>query len=1008
MSLGRIGKLIAESKRLRDIKKQAEAASGFSSWDNPTPSEPSLVDQFASGQLTDRVVKDTKATRWVSKQPDVGVRLDGDNKPRLETVTDIIDTEEGRKAGSVDNIRKVLKATSIGSTDAQRRAGGAIAKKLRKEVVEDYGRSKGWPKGVVRNIAGQAAKNEPGSEGAALAAKLLRVKDEKNLIDIATSKDYASIRDRYKEALVNTIKSKHGSSIAPDLADSLLEDIDNLTDIGLEALGKNYSRGIRGLSSYKNPSLTTALLASGEHTLDRLVPGAHKDLDAVTHRDLSARLGGIIEEASDKAGFTSQEETIIPYKQRGKDKTASSKIERFPVDPVFQDLLEELPNISGEGSMPSFTKPHKWTPKNVNRLVKTHDRGLKDLIAEQPEVLDFVNYVQSVPYNVNNKVLDQIKQLGSQGKLITRELSSVEQLQLQQSGKVRQQLQHKFDSDSWTGNERAAKSELESQGIVARLQQAQSVRALTPKEAAELAEHTTRLQKYANRKAKVFTQSDKVNLEQAVKIHDPLNRLASKRADELKTIGRAEAFGANGHPFYFRVELGDNGRTYFTTPLVNPQGSPVGRGVLQYANGHKLDNIGLTTLKTELASYLEYPGGRKIAKESVADRLQHFDDIEIDISKWASDPVEHFDTWAPLVDEKNQVSFINALNDYNGWKTDPNFKSHRITAMDAVTSGPQIIAALLDDHTIADIVQLVNSKTNTDLYYTVADNVKKIVDTNAAKGDPIAKQIQSNQILWDNRRKVFKRSVMVFPYGAGFKDMAENMLSDLSGKNWAPTKIEAEYLTKILHSNMEQIVPSLGVFKAIAKRMTDKLFDPAPDGSPTYSVKKLRLKSPTGFTYSHDYPFTQQNEKIQLEFGGKKRTLRPAVRQEFVGAERKTKAETALMAKFIHFLDATLLMKVTQKLKAKNIPITPVHDQFGVGPNNADDLLEAIKESMIDLFGGKKSEGNRLLEKLIEGATDENGNRLYDLSEFNDLISRGTLDIEETLLDPGARPFEFG
>ena len=968
-NFSRVGRLLDDFNKRKQIGQGAVPQRDFSDFDTTQPTSQRVQQVTAPTAREARTIP--TATKWLSKQPDLGVRLGDEGKPVVETTQSVSQTAEGRRLGSLENIRKALKATSVGATQAQKKAGHQISKKVRQELVEEHADVNNWNKVIKKRVASEAAKNTPGSEGATLAAKLMRVREENNLNDIALNKDYPATRKTYKQALQDVINRKHGNELDTPTRDRLIENLDTLTDTGLEALSRNYARGIKGMSNYQAPSRTTAILSSGQHVADKFYRAL--DIDPYSQVDpdekqvIDATFGAIIEEASDRAGFTTEIREEIP---RGKRPASfiTEKIERVPASAEFQELLETIPNVKGDAIMPSFTKPHKWTSKNARDLVKSHDKQVQKEIADNEAVLDVTNDIQSVPYTINTKTLDNVVALQKAGKLTTPEPTPEMIAEWQQLNKQINSLQFRLDN-------------------------------LPPK-------------KYRSPKQQEFAESLEGQIADIGVIFDPLNRQISKQTDESITIQRAQAFANNNMPFYYRVQFGDNFRMYYTTPLVNPQGSPLGRGVLQFAEGEKLSSSGVQILKTEAASYLEYPNGQKIKQLPVADRIKHFDEIEADMTRWGEDPVGTFDEWSPLVDEKNQIAFLNAIQDYHGWKTDPYHKSHRVTAMDATTSGIQIIAALLDDETIGGIVNLINDKVPGDLYLHTAGKVKDIVRQNADAGDPIAANIINNDKLWANERTMFKRPTMVVPYGSGARNIGETMIEDLAAKGVHLDKQAADYLGKIMDDEMTNIVPALGVFKEIVQKMTSQMFTPIKvqrqDGTEIdqFVARKPTFRTDTGFPYRHDYPDFEFKD-LKVQFKGERATLTPQVRKDYVGGERKSKAETALMAKLVHFLDANLLHKTAAELKKRGIKNKAfVHDQFAVGPNDVDEMLEVIREVMKDMFGGKKGEGPRILEQLIEGATDEAGNPIFNVDDFREIIRRGDLDIEETISD--ARPFDFG
>ena len=920
---------------------------------------------------TTDIPKVSSLRKWVTSQEDAGIRRDAEGQPVYETADDVAKTEEGRRLGSMENIRKALKGESIGATQHQKRAGQVLSKKVRQDLVEDYATTHNYTTKLKRKLVSEAGKNQPETEGTKLAAKLMRVIEEKNINDIALNKDATGAFNKYKESIYNVVNRRHGKTLDDDVKALLLDNLDEFSTIGLEAIQKNYSRGLRGIGNYEAPSLSTSIFSSGEHALDRLAQKLGLDvdhLDDVTRRDIENILGSIVEEASDEAGFTHSVRSDVPRARR-QHPSQKEEIKREPISLEFRELIESFPNASGQGSLPSFTRPFKYTPKNAKNLVKTHNKAIKKEVAQNEKILDTVNDIQSVPYSINKQTLNNIQQLHQQGKLTTQKLTPEQQARWKElNGKI-------AGANRFLDN-------------------------LPPK-------------KYWSEKQAEVAERIKPELREYHLEFEPLNKQFGKSVDEETTIGRAAAFAEHDLPFFYRTELGDNFRMYYTTPLINPQGSPVGRGVLQFGEGHALTKQGVENTKVEAASYIELPD-QKVKQLTPAERLKYFDDNEDFFTRVGEDPVGTYDEWAPLVDDKNRVSFMNAVQDYSNWKRDPYFKSHRIAAADAVTSGIQIISALLDDHTISKLVKLVDSDIKGDLYLHFADETNKVLQKRAADGDEVARSILGNKELWAKKRKAFKRPTMIIPYGSGAKNIGETIADDLASEGIFLDSAEAAYLGKLIDTEITQIVPALGVFKSIVKKLTADLFTPTTvkgdyEGGTkqVFAATKPTFRLEEGFPFQLDYPTYDLNREV-THFGGEQAQLYRRTRSEFVSPERKSKAETALMAKLVHFLDATLLHRVAKEMKAQGIHQKSfVHDQFATHPNNVDDMLGIIRKVMKQMFGGKNSEGTRMLEKIISEATDQDGNLLYDVREFNELLNqRGQLDIDETI--DTARPFDFG
>ena len=972
--------------RLKDyVKKRVEEQQAPQApWKDWNAAESSKLAEGVNEKI--KATKAQPAKKWLKEQDDLGVWDEGDRQYSVQTPERLAGAELGRRLkskGGDEAVKRAVKAESIDATKRDKTdAGGvgvshtSLSREIRGELVGEHSKAAGLPKKVSSKLITEARKNTPGSEGAKLARQLMRVREQADLSDAALQHDYGRFAETYRESLRNAVLRRDERQITADEKQDILNNLDDIKEIGLEAVQHTYGRGVKGITKYEAPSQGTALLGTGERVARELF----NDIDDLTPQDqrkLYAKWGSIIEEPLEDMGVIKEESTYLPPEDRT-FKAQQLSIKRTPASLEFHDLISEGPNYRGGGTGVSFTKPHKWTKarQGGDKLIKTYDNELlKDLTEETaPALFEAINHIQGTAYRVNNRVLRMVQALDNQGKLT-------------------QQAPKQSDIDTSTTATQSMNRELDELRQEYRVGQRQMDRG--------------ERREFDKRKAEI-TQKYDVDANR-------VKSLEGKRIDEQRGVDIANSL-QNQPRFYFKTQLDQRGRIYFTFPGLNPQASQVARGVLEYADGIVLDAKGVSNLKKMTASYIELPEridiegnvaapARKIAKDEIKAREQWFDENEADLLRWGQDPVATYDQWAPIVDEKNRVQFLKGINEYYQWKQDPNYKSHLIAGMDASTSGTQIITALLDDHTMAGLVNVISGKAPGDTYIHVADNTKNVVQNLADGGDEMAMSIMANDGFWQNRRKAFKRPTMIYPYAAGADEIGRSMYADIADKNWALNPAQTNYLGKIITQNMEEIIPSMGVFRAIVKEMTKDMFSPAKIDEETGRVKTYTANSPTftsdiGFPFKHDYPdyYMNPEDRIRMQHRGKEIALYPQYRQEDISPTRKSKAETALMANFIHFLDSQLLMGTSNGLKKADLPFTPVHDEFGTTLNGADEMLDIIRARFKTMFGGKNSDGKRILEELL--------GQNWDPERFRELIKRGELDIEETIGD--ARPFDFG
>ena len=952
-----------------------------------------------------------KADAYLQKQPDIAVRSAADPQayPRqYEVLTpdrysqtkeaDMLPTlmdPKVSKWSAEERLQKAFKSKHMDPTRSQMREGSVIAKALRTQIIDDYASQQPrMTAKTIKKLRSEAAKEVKGSEGLKIADDLLKASKDSQLQTNVLNRDSLKFKEDYKAGLRDHILSADPRQIDPEMKNIILDDIEGFSDEALNSVSKTYGRGIKGMKKYEPPSRNAAILGGGKRMLNYLVgDDAYSELPQRERDVMGAELGAIIEEPLLAQKLVEEYSIPLPPSDRTNYKQ-TKKVVREPTSAQFFDLLEE--SASNDIGI-SFTKPNVWKKgrQSGKTLVKTFDNSyLKNLSAkEQPQLFDAVNYIQAVPYRVSPTRLNIFKQLQQQGKLLTPPLSA-------------QEAQHlKELRNNYNRIENAYFEKVNAQH-----------REITATDVSK--ELKSEAHRELDIRAGNFGDMLPQQREEMIRIQEELrllNRQHSKSVDENTAIGRAERISefAEDRPFFFDVQLGDNGRVYYEFPVLNPQGAPVSRNLLEYRDGERLTKDGIDNMKLELASYIE-DADLKVAKLPINQRMNWFKENEANIADWSSDPVAYFDDYVGLVDQKSLPSFISALVDYNGWKTDPNFMTHRQSAMDATTSGAQIITALLDDHTIANLVNLVeNTDKVGDLYLHSGKEVKKLLSKKKDDGSEMASRaLDELEKVSDagKERVAFKRPLMVIPYGAGGRTISDTLIDDLSEKGFNIDVEAARTIGKTMNNSMTEIIPALGVFKAIIKRLSQKVnvvaeTDDAGKATRWEGIEPT-FTSTVGFPMKHIKESVYLDEQIKVNQRGERISVYPHKTDKQIGARKKAQSETALMAKFIHFLDANLLMEYTLEMKKRGLPVTVVHDQFGTSVNGASEQLEAIRVVMKKMFGGKNSEGTRLLERVITSAYDKNGNPIWDLSDFEDLIQRGDLDIDETI--GKARPFDFG
>ncbi|KAI8912213.1 hypothetical protein DFJ77DRAFT_542011 [Powellomyces hirtus] len=236
---------------------------------------------------------------------------------------------------------------------------------------------------------------------------------------------------------------------------------------------------------------------------------------------------------------------------------------------------------------------------------------------------------------------------------------------------------------------------------------------------------------------------------------DKLSQNYSVRADANYKLEIARAF--LGEIMYFPHNLDFRGRAYPMPQHLNHIGNDLCRGLLSFATGKPLGEAGLQWLKIQIAALAGYD------KASFADRERFTEDNLENVFDSADKPLEGNRWWLQAESPWQLLAACIELTRALRSEKPVQYISHLPIHQDGTCNGLQHYAALGGDELGAAQVNLVPNNKPADVYSGVAENVKKIVDADAALNVPEA-------LLMKHRinRKLVKQTVMTNTYGVTF------------------------------------------------------------------------------------------------------------------------------------------------------------------------------------------------------------------------------------------------
>jgi DNA-directed RNA polymerase len=432
------------------------------------------------------------------------------------------------------------------------------------------------------------------------------------------------------------------------------------------------------------------------------------------------------------------------------------------------------------------------------------------------------------------------------------------------------------------------------------------------------------------------------------------------------TIIRTAGVYQDEQAIYFPYTMDWRGRIYAVPTLLNPQGSDLAKGVLEFSEGKPLGASGAQWLMIHVANLFG------IDKVSMNERIQWVHDHIDALLDSATNPLDGQRFWCKADKPFQALAACIELAGY--WEEGESYVSHLPIALDGSCNGIQNFSAMLRDLEGGAAVNLVPSEIPNDIYQQVADVVSKKVSQDAQMGIEYAAPWVGNVT-----RKVVKRPVMTLPYGAtkiGMRDQIRDVLKKEEAHLPAGTDIyhAASYLANVVYESIGEVVKA-------ARLAMDWLQDAAKiaaqDGMPIHWI------TPAGLPVLQAYHVIK-GVRIQTMIDG--RRVQTMINQS-TREISKAKMASSISPNFVHSMDASHLMLTTCAAAERGVTaFAMIHDSYATHAADTDTLAEVLRETFIFQY-----ETNDVLEQFRTSLVNQLSE---DLAAQIDVIpSKGTLDL---------------
>lgn len=496
---------------------------------------------------------------------------------------------------------------------------------------------------------------------------------------------------------------------------------------------------------------------------------------------------------------------------------------------------------------------------------------------------------------------------------------------------------------------------------------------------------------------------------ECARLYTAETKRGSKSAAVVRMIGQARKYSAY-ESIYFVYAMDSRSRVYAQSSTLSPQSNDLGKSLLRFTEGRKIDSS--EALKWFLVLGANLWGWDKktfdVRQSNVLDG--DFQDMCRDI---AADPLT-FTQWAKA-DEPYQFlawcfeysRYLDALDE----GTQADFETHLPVHQDGSCSGIQHYSAMLRDEVGAKAVNLKPSDAPQDIYGAVAQVVisKNALYMDAAEGTTFTSgsltlsgsDLRAMASAWDSvgiTRGLTKKPVMTLPYGSTrltCRDSVIDYIVDLEEKEAQMAVAEGRaanrvhpfddngdltpakaynYMTALIWPSISEVVKA----PIVAMKMIRQLA--------RFAAKRnegLEYPLPTGFILKQKIMATEMLRVRTCLMGDIKMSLQ---------VETDVVDETAMMGaaapNFVHGHDAShLILTVCHLVDEGVTSIAVIHDSFGTHADNTAKLRHALKSEMVGMY----SEGNAL-QKLL----DEHENR-WLVDTGIEVPEQGNFDLNEIM-----------
>lgn len=431
--------------------------------------------------------------------------------------------------------------------------------------------------------------------------------------------------------------------------------------------------------------------------------------------------------------------------------------------------------------------------------------------------------------------------------------------------------------------------------------------------------------------------------------------LVGTQTNLVRGLTVAREFAASER-FYFPHKLDFRGRMYPIPVWLQPQGSDLPRGLLEFAEGKPVTeaNNGAAWLAVNLTSAW---GNDKISFDERIAWVQSREDLWLRI---AADPIGTRGEWLGTADKPWQ--FLAACLDWVGFlKEGDGYVSNASVSVDGTCNGLQHLSALGRDDNIGAHVNLTPGVEPSDVYQFVADalipTLQRLRRSDGEPGEHASFWLSFCGPTGKLPRSLAKRPVMILAYSATREAFFKYTLEWLD-ENQPPQPEEdmklryqrAAFMRNLMWDAVHEALPK-------ATRVMQWLKDCAKQAA--QGNQPIFWKTPDGFICRHFYG-KMRSYQVKVKLDGSDFQLRLEEPTKDLDVAKQL---LGISPNFVHSLDATAARGCINRAvsEGKITAFASVHDSFGTHAADMWSLYGHLRAAFVEVHEAGVLQGFRTM-----------------------------------------------